>query len=171
MPVNSNRITNYGQNAKGVLYFLEETSSESSSVALEFQFNPTEITESRSVEYNFSEAQGQVLPHAQFGRVGNTEISFTLKFFKHTGVTEELKKVRLLTLPKKLTRLSYYDQVSPHIYWLSLDQYFSGYIVVTSLNIVVKQYARFSFDPIHFDVDMTFTEVQTLTRTTPSIGG
>lgn len=147
-----------GNNVKGQLLPYSEQGDPDNDNALVFMFNPTEITESRSVEYNMSESQGQLLPYAQFGRVGKTEISFTLKFFNHNGLEKQLKQVRQLTLPKQVSRLSYYDQVSPRLYFLYLSDYGSFTGVITSLNIVTKQYHRQTLVPINMDVDVTFVE-------------
>ena len=95
---------------------------------LKFMFNPTTINESRSVNYNFSEGQGQSLPLAQFGMIGTTNISFELFMFKHVtkrtplGLKAELASLRRLTLPRTMTRRTAYDQVQPPKYILSLSE-------------------------------------------------
>lgn len=126
---------------------------------LNFQFNPTTITEKRSVQYHFSQAQGQVLPLAQFGMVEPTEISFELFMFNHNGLENELHSLRKLTLPKKISRPEYYDQVSPHKYVLNLVDYgvFTG--VVNSVDLTIEQYAKESFIPIQLRASMVFTVV------------
>lgn len=126
---------------------------------LNFQFNPTTITEKRSVQYHFSQAQGQVLPLAQFGMVEPTEISFELFMFNHDGLENELHSLRKLTLPKKISRPEYYDQVSPHKYVLNLKDYgvFTG--VVNSVDLTIEQYAKESFIPIQLRASMVFTVV------------
>ena len=91
-------------------------------LSLEFQYNPTTILEKRSVKYHFSEAQGQVLPLAQFGMIEPTEIEFELFMHKHTGLKEDLARLRSFTLPKTLSRPQYYQQVSPYKYKLYLRQ-------------------------------------------------
>lgn len=123
---------------------------------LHFDFNPTTIQESRSVQYDFSEGQGQLKPLAQFGRMGNTEISFELFFFDHKGVTEQLHSLRKFTLPRNLTRLDYYNQVQPHRYILHLGDYgiFEG--VITKVDIKTLQYNRVRLFPIHVTAKIDF---------------
>jgi hypothetical protein len=157
MPV-SNNILNSVKNTKGEIKIADLQNSTFIDF-LSFDFNPTEIAENRAVKYNFSESQGQVLPHAQFGMVENTELSFTLKFFHHGGLKEQLSKVRQLTLPRELNRLSYYDQTAPQTYYLNLHDYGSFFGVFTSVNIRTVQYHKLNMLPINMDVDVTFIEV------------
>ena len=126
---------------------------------LNFQFNPTTIAENRSVQYHFSQAQGQVLPLAQFGMVEPTEISFELFMFKHNGLENELHSLRKLTLPKKISRPEYYDQVSPHKYVLNLLEYGNFVGVINSVDITIDQYGKESFIPIQLRASMVFTVV------------
>lgn len=143
---------------------------------LRFDFNPTTIQESRSVQYDFSEGQGQLKPLAQFGRMGNTEIGFELFFFDHKGVTEQLHSLRRFTLPRSLTRLAHYNQVQPHRYTLWLDEYgiFQG--VITKMDIKTLQYHRKSLYPIHVTAKIDFTVIsngteQDLSLARYNIGG
>ena len=126
---------------------------------LDFQFNPTTISEKRSVLHHFSQAQGQVLPLAQFGMVEPTEISFELFMFSHNGLEKQLHSLRKLTLPKEITRPTYYDQVSPHKYVLDLKEYgvFTG--VVNTVDITIDQYSRTLFVPVQLRASITFTVV------------
>lgn len=126
---------------------------------LNFQFNPTTITEKRSVQYHFSQAQGQVLPLAQFGMVEPTEISFELFMFSHKGLKNELHTLRKLSLPKQINRPSYYEQVSPHKYVLNLLEYGNFVGVVNSVDINVEQYGKESFIPINLRASIIFTVV------------
>jgi len=126
---------------------------------LNFQFNPTTITEKRSVKYHLSQAQGQVLPLAQFGMVEPTEISFELFMFNHNGLENELHSLRKLTLPKKISRPEYYDQVSPHKYVLNLLEYGNFVGVINNVDITIDQYAKESFLPIQLRASMVFTVV------------
>ena len=123
---------------------------------LHFDFNPTTIQESRSVQYDFSEGQGQLKPLAQFGRMGNTEIGFELFFFDHKGVTEQLHSLRKFTLPRNLTRLDYDNQGQPHRYILHLGDYgiFEG--VITKVDIKTLQYNRVRLLPIHVTAKIDF---------------
>ena len=79
-----------GRNTKGFLKSIPAI-GQSTPIRLDFQFNPTTITESRSVKYNFSEAQGQVLPLAQFGMIEPTTLSFELFFHadRQTSIGDE----------------------------------------------------------------------------------
>ena len=126
---------------------------------LYFQFNPTTISEKRSVLHHFSQAQGQVLPLAQFGMIEPTEISFELFMFSHNGLKKQLHSLRKLTLPKEITRPTFYDQVSPHKYVLELGDYglFTG--VVNTVDITIDQYSKYNFTPIQLRASITFTVV------------
>ena len=124
---------------------------------LDFQFNPTSIRERRGVVYNFSEAQGQLLPQAQYGRIGNTEISFELFMFHHEGV--DLNSLRALTLPKQLSNLTYYTQAQPNLYVLNLQDYGVFVGVVTSVDIKTEQYHKRTLKPIHVKSDIKFVQV------------
>lgn len=123
---------------------------------LTFQFNPTTIQESRSSSYDYSEGQGQVLPLAQFGRIGNTELSFELFFFDNAGVKDKLESLRALTKPKNLSRLQYYNQVQPHRYLLNLHNYgqFTG--VVEKVSIKTLRYGKLKLQPVHVVASITF---------------
>lgn len=148
----SNRTSNRNP-LKGQIQSIDGTHT------LDFQFNPTTITEKRSVQHHFSQAQGQVLPLAQFGMVEPTEISFELFMFNHDGLENELHSLRKLTLPKKISRPEYYDQVSPHKYVLELVDYgvFTG--VVNSVDLTIEQYAKYSFIPVQLRASIVFTVV------------
>lgn len=124
---------------------------------LEFQFNPTSIRERRGAVYNFSEAQGQVLPQAQYGRVDNTEISFELFMFHHNGV--DISKLRALTLPKQLSNLTYYTQSQPDLYLLDLDQYGAFVGAITSVEMTTDQYHKITLKPIRVRAQIKFVQV------------
>lgn len=130
------------------------------SQTLEFQYNPTSILEKRSVKYHFSEAQGQVLPLAQFGMIEPTEIEFELFMHDHNGLRSRLVELRKLTLPKTLSRPQYYQQVSPHKYNLELGiTIYTG--VINSVEINILQYNKVTFDPIHLTAAISFTAIST----------
>ena len=129
--------------------------------SLIFQYNPTTILEKRSVKYHFSEAQGQVLPLAQFGMIEPTEIEFELFMHKHKGLKEELAILRSFTLPKTLSRPQYYQQVSPHKYELNLNEYFIGVGVINSVEINILQYDKTTLKPIHLTAAISFTAIST----------
>ena len=127
---------------------------------IEFQFNPTTIKERRSVEYNFSKAQGQLFPQSQFGMIGNTELTFKL-FFHHAKVKsitvlESVKLLRQMVSPKGLTRLTHYSDIQPPTLTLDLTNIgiFNG--VVKDLEFNYLQYSKNSLDPLHVEVDVTF---------------
>jgi autonomous glycyl radical cofactor GrcA len=136
-----------------------EISSLDGTHVLEFQFNPTTISEKRSVLHHFSQAQGQVLPLAQFGMVEPTEISFELFMFNHNGLEKQLHSLRKLTLPKSINKPEYYGQVSPHKYMLNLMDYGVFIGVVNSVDLTVEQYAKQDMTPIHLRASITFTVI------------
>lgn len=146
---------------KGMLQSIDNTHT------LIFQFNPTTILEKRSVKYHFSEAQGQILPLAQFGMIEPTDIEFEL--FMHSAgagaaaakdLTNEIQSLRKLTLPKTLSRPQHYQQVSPHKYQLILGTTF--YIgVVNSVEINILQYDKTTLSPIHLTAAISFTAIST----------
>jgi len=156
---------------KGMLQSIDNTHT------LIFQFNPTTILEKRSVKYHFSEAQGQILPLAQFGMIEPTDIEFEL--FMHSkgavaasgaalgaglgaakDLTNEIQSLRKLTLPKTLSRPQHYQQVSPHKYQLILGTTF--YIgVVNSVEINILQYDKTTLSPIHLTAAISFTAIST----------
>jgi hypothetical protein len=144
---------------KGMLQSIDRTHT------LIFQFNPTTILEKRSVKYHFSEAQGQILPLAQFGMIEPTDIEFEL--FMHSAgagsakdLTKEIQSLRKLTLPKTLSRPEHYQQVSPHKYQLVLGTTF--YIgVVNSVEINILQYDKTTLSPIHLTAAISFTAIST----------
>lgn len=124
---------------------------------IEFQFNPTTIRERREAVYNFSEGQGQILPQAQYGRVGNTEISFELMMVHYKGIN--LNHIRALTLPKQLNPLTYYTQAQPDLYTLNLGNYGVFVGVVTSLDLTTEQYHKTSLKPIRVRAQVKFVQV------------
>ena len=128
---------------------------------LRFQYNPTTILEKRSVKYHFSEAQGQVLPLAQFGMIEPTDIEFELFMHKHTGLKEELAVLRSFTLPKTLSRPQYYQQVSPSTCTLELGAYFIGTGVINSVEINILQYDKETLVPKHLTAAISFTAIST----------
>lgn len=126
---------------------------------LPFMLNPTTIKERREAVYHFSEGQGQILPQAQFGRVGNTEISFDLFMFNHNGLTNQMKQLRALTLPKAVTKLQYYSQAQPNLYLLDLGGYGIFVGVVNSVSITTEQYNKQNLTPIRLSASIVFTQV------------
>jgi len=151
---------NFGRNTKGRLQSMPTVGIASEHI-LDFQFNPTTISESRSVDYNYSEGQGQHLPMAQFGKLGETKISFSLFMFSHNGLGKELKSLRRLTLPKLVTRLTYYEQVQPHKYYLQLGQYGTFTGVVENVDIDVSQYSKKTMTPIRLTASIDFVVIST----------
>lgn len=146
------------KNTKGELFSIDSFGSMGDHT-LTFMFNPSSISESRSVNYNFSEGQGQTLPFAQFGMINNTTISFELFMFHHGGLKEEIASLRRLTLPKSMSRRTFYDQVQPHKYWLLLHEYGTFEGVVNSLEITVDEYSRLSLIPIKLTAKIEFTVI------------
>lgn len=154
-----------GRNVKGFIRSIP-TVGVSTPVSLSFQFNPTTIKESRSVKYNFSEAQGQVLPLAQFGMIEPTTLSFELFFHADRqsrngdiGLFEEQSLLRSLMLPRKVSRLTYYEQAQPHKYTLSLGGYGVFVGVVSSLDLSTVEYHKTTLVPINMTASMEFTVV------------
>ena len=154
-----------GRNRKGFLKSIPAI-GQSTPIRLEFQFNPTTITESRSVKYNFSEAQGQVLPLAQFGMIEPTTLSFELFFHADrqtsigdNGLFEEQAILRSIMLPRKISRLTYYEQAQPHKYTLHLGGYGVFVGVVTSLELSTVEYHKTTLVPINMTAGMEFTVV------------
>lgn len=144
------------KSTKGSLRSIDEGIAQVSPHTIDFMFNPTSFTESRSADYNFSESQGQILPLSQYVKVGNTSIKFSLFMFNHNSLKSELNSLRKLTLPKRFSRLSYYEQVSPHKYLLSLGGIgaFTGVVQTCDVNIV--QYHKKTMDPVHLTADIEF---------------
>ena len=126
---------------------------------LSFQFNPSTISETRGVEYNFSESQGQSLPLAQFGRLANTKISFELFMFSHKGLDSSIKSLRRLTLPRQVSSLTYYEQTQPHKYYLYLSNYGTFTGVITSIDINTRQFSKTGFSPINLSASIEFVVV------------
>lgn len=126
---------------------------------LTFMFNPTTIKERREAVYHFSEGQGQILPQAQYGRIGNTEISFDLFMFHHKGLTPQMRQLRALTLPKVMTNLQYYSQAQPNLYTLDLKEYGVFVGVVNSVGITTEQYDKKTLAPIRLNAAIVFTQV------------
>lgn len=126
---------------------------------LDFMFNPTTITERRSSDFHLSEAQGQSLPIAQFGQLGVTEIEFQLFMYNLRGLGTQLRSLRRLCLPKKVSKLTYYDQASPHRYTLDLSNYgvFTG--VVSSVEIKTQAYHKITMEPTRLTADVVFKVV------------
>jgi len=147
---------NLKKTTKGSLTSINENIGQASEHKITFMFNPTSFTESRSADYNFSESQGQILPLSQYVKVGNTSLKFSLFMFNHVSLKKELKSLRKLTLPKRLSRFTYYEQVSPHKYLLSLGGIgaFTGVIQTCDINIL--RYHKKTLDPIHLTADIEF---------------
>jgi len=146
----------YKQNTKGSIQSLDENIAGAVQHKINFQFNPNSFTETRAVDYNFSESQGQMLPLAQYVKVDNTTIRFELFLFNHDSVKKEVQSLRRLTLPKKFSNLTYYEQVSPHKYMLSLGGIGAFIGVVSSLELSIKQYHRETMDPTHVMANVEF---------------
>jgi len=145
-------LPNSKPNSKGSILKYEDLST-----VLEFQYNPTTIKERRGAIYNFSEAQGQILPQAQYGRVDNTQISFELLLHEYKGF--DLVTLRSLTLPKQLTNLTYYSQAQPNIYVLNLGEYGALIGVVSSVDITTEQYHKATLAPVLVRAQIKFTQV------------
>jgi len=124
-----------------------------------FDFNPSSISEQRGVKYNYSEGQGQMMPLAQYGMAEPTKLSFELFMFDHTGVTKQLKSLRRLTLPKHITRLTYYEQVKPHKYLLDLKQYGMFHVAIDRIDITTTQYHKTTLAPIRLTAAIECTVI------------
>jgi len=126
---------------------------------LTFQFNPASISEDRKVDYNFSSAQGQSMPLAQFGAIGNTKISFDLFMYDPKGLDSSLKSLRRLTLPRQVSRLTYYEQFQPHKYFLCLGSYGTFVGVVTDVNISTRRFGKKNFGAVNLSAGIEFVVV------------
>lgn len=154
-----------GRNTKGFLKSIPAVGL-SAPIELQFQFNPTTIKESRSVKYNFSEAQGQVLPLAQFGMIEPTTLSFELFFHADRqsnvgdiGLYDEQRILRSMMLPRKVSRLTYYEQAQPHKYTLHLGGYGIFVGVITSLELSTVEYHKTTLVPINMTAGIEFTVI------------
>ena len=136
---------------------------------LVFDFNPSTISEQRGVNYNYSEGQGQMMPIAQYGKVEPTKISFELFMFNHKGITEQLKSLRRLTLPKMITRLTYYEQVKPHKYLLNLGHYGLFFVAIDRVDITTSQYDRDTLKPIRLTASIECTVISSGISTDVSV--
>ena len=150
-------MNNYQERTKGSFSWVNQYNV---NVLIQFQFNPTTIKERRSVEYNFSKAQGQLFPQSQFGMIGNTELTFKL-FFHHAktsiGVLQNVKLLRQLVLPLTVrSRLTHYSQIQPPLLDLKLGRIgvFNG--VIKDLEFNYLQYDKKTLQPLHVEVDVTF---------------
>ena len=123
---------------------------------LNFQFNPTTISERHGVRYHFSDAQGQYMPLAQFGQKEPIEISFELFFYNNAGVGEDLKSLRRLVSPPTLNDITFYDQAAPNRYTLSLDGIgvFDG--VIEDLSIRIDKYKKLDMEPQSITAQIRF---------------
>lgn len=137
--------------------YLKSISDGDDSHRLEFQFNPTSIKESRSVKYNYSEAQGQHIPLAQFGMLNPTKLQFELFMLKHNGLDAELKSLRRLTMPRQVGKFTSYEQVSPHSYLLNLGSYGIFHGTIDSVEINTTQYHKTTLLPIRLEANISFT--------------
>lgn len=126
---------------------------------LEFQFNPTTISESRTVKYNFSEAQGQYLPLAQFGMIEPTELSFSLFFHNNSGLANELAGLRRLVTPRTLTDTNYYQQSAPLQYTLVLGDYGVFIGVVEDLTMKIEKYHHQTMTPQQISAQIRFKAI------------
>ena len=160
-------MVNNKRSTKGRIYILNDivnnVQKKDQLDYIEFQFNPTEIEETRKVDYNFSKAQGQVLPLPQYSMIGNTEFSFTLLFHESAigiGDTrtpdENIRDLRKLLSPKQFNKRSYYDQVNPPTCLLDLGRIGEYHGVITEANFNYKQYGKEDLRPIHVEVSIRF---------------
>ena len=149
---------NQRPNTKGSLKSIsnENSPEELGQHEINFMFNPRRFSEKRGAKYNFSEAQGQIFPLAQYVQVENTALSFQLFNFDHKGLKTYLQNLRQLTLPKSFSELTYFEQVSPFKYMLTLGGIGSFIGVVSSCDINILQYDKITMDPIHLTADIEF---------------
>ena len=125
----------------------------------DFQFNPTTVSEDRGVKYNFSEAQGQILPLAQYGRVEPTSLSFSLFGYSNEGDQSYLHNIRKLTLPRSLSLTAPYEQVAPHVYILDLGEYGVWTGVFQTVSIQLQRYSKKTLKAQQFTADIVFVGV------------
>ena len=125
----------------------------------DFQFNPTTVSEDRGVKYNFSEAQGQILPLAQYGRVEPTSLSFSLFGYSNEGDQSYLHNIRKLTLPRSLSLTAPYEQVAPHVYILDLGEYGVWTGVFQTVSIQLQRYSKKTLKAQQFTADLVFVGV------------
>jgi len=147
------------QNTANTKGFINYYNSNNILKTLRFLYNPTTIQERRVVEYNFSKAQGQVLPQAQFSMIGETEIKFKLLLHHaNVGVDEVSKHVnslRALVLPRGRSRLPHYNSIQPSTILLALlDVVHHG--VIKELNFNHIQFSKDGIKPMHVEVDVVF---------------
>lgn len=126
---------------------------------LNFQFNPSTISEERTVKYNFSEAQGQYMPIAQFGMIEPTQISFSLFFYNNGGLANELAALRRLMTPRNFTDANYYQKSTPLQYALVLGDYGVFVGVVEDLTMKVEKYQYQTMVPQHISAQIRFKAV------------
>lgn len=126
---------------------------------LDFQYNPTTISESRTVKYHFSEGQGQYMPITQFGMVEPMEISFSLFFHNNVGLKAELASLRRIMTPRTLTDSDYYQQSAPLQYLLNLGDYGVFLGVVEDLTMKIEKYHHQTMIPQQISAQMRFRAV------------
>lgn len=114
---------------------------------LDFQFNPTTISERHGVRYHFPDAQGQYLPISQFGQKEPIELSFELFFYNNKGVNESLKRLRRTVSPRIYNSITTYEQSAPPVYMLQLGEIgvFEG--VVEDITINIDKYKPQGLEP------------------------
>ena len=133
--------------SKGLLLSRSRAGETSSEHRLEFQFNPTTVSERHGVRYHFSDAQGQYLPTTQFGQKEPIELSFELFFYNHGGLDEYIKSLRLLVSPSNLSAVNFYDQIAPRQYTLNLQELGIYEGVVEDLDITIEKYDKLTLAP------------------------
>ena len=126
---------------------------------LNFQYNPTTISENRTVKYHFSEGQGQYLPITQFGLVEPVEISFSLLFHNNKGLKDELASLRRIMSPRTFTDTDYYQQPAPLQYLLNLGDYGVFLGVVEDLTMKIEKYHHQTMVPQQISAQMRFRVV------------
>lgn len=132
-----------------------------SSFELEFQFNPTTISERHGVRYHFSDAQGQYMPLVQFGQKEPIEVSFELFFHDNRGVGDKVETLRRLVSPVNLNAVNIYEQVAPPvcILYLGASGQYEG--VVEDLSISINKYQKQTLEPQSVTAQVRFKGIST----------
>jgi hypothetical protein len=114
---------------------------------LDFQFNPTTISERHGVRYHFPDAQGQYMPLTQFGMKEPIELGFELFFYNNKGVTQGLQFLRRLVSPLRDRGVVDYEQSAPPVCRLSLGVIGIYTGVFEDININIDKYNKRTLEP------------------------
>lgn len=130
---------------KGLIYLRTPGSQESE--YLEFQFNPTTISERHGVRYHFPDAQGQYMPLTQFGMKEPIELGFELFFYNNRGVVQDLQFLRRLVSPLFGRGVVDYEQSAPPVCRLSLGDIGVYTGVFEDISINIDKYNKRTLEP------------------------